>query len=107
VNEELKRLLRILNQQWYFRTGNEGYLRNKYGITINDLQEMMVNQDGYCDSCDKDLDTSSRWAVDHNRETGRVRGLICYSCNTGIGKLGGNISGLTKAINYLRKHGET
>jgi hypothetical protein len=41
--------------------------------------------------------------VDHCHETGKIRGLLCHSCNTGIGKLGDNLEGLQKAVSYLER----
>ena len=50
-----------------------------------------------CDCCGKD----KRLQLDHCHETGLFRGWLCKSCNVGIGSLGDNLEGLTKAITYL------
>lgn len=42
--------------------------------------------------------------VDHSHKTGKVRGLLCYNCNNGIGRLKDDVSVLEKAIAYLNKH---
>ncbi len=42
--------------------------------------------------------------VDHNHKTGKVRGLLCYNCNNGIGRFKEDIETLEKAIEYLKKH---
>lgn len=42
-----------------------------------------------------------KWCLDHDHETDEFRGWICEKCNTGLGKLGDNIEGITKALNYL------
>ena len=80
--------------------------KHAYKITRREVARLLYNQNGYCDCCGCDLE-GTKWAIDHNKSTGRVRGLLCYGCNTGIGKLGGNITGFGKAIAYLIKHGET
>lgn len=41
--------------------------------------------------------------VDHCHDTGRVRGMLCHGCNTALGKLGDNVAGLRRALEYLTK----
>lgn len=55
---------------------------------------------GVCDCCSK---FSSRLVFDHDHKTGAYRGYLCDSCNTGLGKLGDSVEGLTQALNYLQK----
>lgn len=54
-------------------------LRKKYGLTVDQFNWMLVEQDGKCLICEKDI--SKRPCVDHNHSTGKVRGLLCYYCN--------------------------
>ncbi len=62
-------------------------LKQKYGITITQWNKMYVRQKGKCPICGTKLykyheKTGRRAApVDHDHKTGRVRGLICYTCN--------------------------
>lgn len=56
-----------------------------------------------CDCCgrkDKPL------VMDHCHKSNKVRGWICQSCNIGIGRLGDNMDGILKAVNYLKKYYE-
>jgi len=53
-----------------------------------------------CDCCGKKSDTLN---LDHNHITDKFRGWLCPNCNTGIGKLGDNVEGLTNALKYLEK----
>ena len=55
------------------------------------------------DVCECCGERPSKWTMDHDHETKRFRGWVCESCNHGIGKLGDNITGLTKAIEYLKR----
>lgn len=62
-------------------------LMRKYGITIEDYEQMLERQNGVCAIClrpESGVDKSStvkQLAVDHDHETGRVRGLLCFRCN--------------------------
>lgn len=61
--------------------------RRRYGISPEDFQGMLEAQAGLCAICCEPM-RPGRWThVDHNHETGRVRGLLCHSCNLGIGHL--------------------
>lgn len=84
------------------------YLKKTYGLTIEQYEEMNSKQGGKCALCDKKETALSRsgvrrLSVDHDHKTGQIRGLLCMSCNTSIGKLGDNIEGLKKAIEYLER----
>ena len=68
-------------------------LRRKYNITREDYDRMYAEQDGKCAICRKTESAHHQTtgapralAVDHNAETGEVRGLLCFRCNTSIGK---------------------
>jgi hypothetical protein len=60
------------------------YLKKKYGITDETYGQMLERQKAHCAICAKGC--RRRLAVDHCHVTGRVRGLLCASCNLGIGK---------------------
>ena len=75
-------------------------LKKLYGITVQEYDKMLKKQKGKCAICGKKPD-KIRLAVDHCHRTGKVRGLLCNSCNLGIGKLGDTIDRLKKVINYL------
>jgi len=66
---------------------------------------MFTEQKSKCACCGiHQNELTNRFAVDHDHDTGLIRGLLCHICNTGIGKLGDNIEGLMRALNYLEKH---
>ena len=73
-----------------------------YDIGIEKVQELIDKQEGRCAICG---DVLSHIHVDHNHSTGEVRGILCPSCNTGLGKMKDSIDVLTSAISYLEKHG--
>jgi len=81
-------------------------LANRYGIKQEDFTGMMEAQGYKCAICSDELDfDSGKFAVDHNHTTGDVRGILCPSCNHGIGKLKDNPSVLRSAAQYLETRG--
>jgi hypothetical protein len=54
-----------------------------------------------CDLCDKPV--FRNWQLDHDHNTGKIRGWLCKQCNTGLGNLGDNLESLQKAVDYLKK----
>lgn len=78
----------------------ESHLRHMYGLTIQEYNRLIAERNGRCACCNQ---TCEEFHVDHDHETGEVRGMVCRNCNSGIGLLGDNIAGLERAIAYLRK----
>lgn len=82
-------------------------LKRTYGLTVEDYYEMLENQENSCYICE--TTTPGRagkgpervFAVDHCHQTGKVRGLLCHSCNKGLGFFKDNPVLLQKAITYL------
>lgn len=83
--------------------------KRHYGITFERYCEMFEEQLGRCAICERKFEqktcyTSNRnnkLCVDHNHDTGAVRGLLCGDCNRGIGFFRENKIALNKAIQYL------
>jgi hypothetical protein len=79
-------------------------LKKRYGLTVDEFEEMLKQQDYKCGICSDDL-TSGRFThVDHCHSSGKVRKLLCPRCNTGIGKFKDDVELLRKAIDYLNEH---
>ena len=73
--------------------------------------KMLENQHGLCLGCDICIvgDTKGHRVkahVDHDHNTGKVRGLLCSKCNQAIGLLGNNIVTLQRLIEYLTRNGD-
>lgn len=88
-----------------YHSNRKTNLKTKFGITPEDYDHMFDQQSGACAICNKPEVQNKRLAVDHCHHTGRVRGLLCSMCNTGIGKLNDDPNLLDKAAQYLRAHG--
>jgi hypothetical protein len=81
--------------------------QNKYGITLEDYDEMLSQQNGCCAICGANDPggPGKRFVVDHNHQTEEVRGLLCNSCNRALGYFQDSPSILSKALNYLYTNG--
>ncbi|MCX6711636.1 MAG: endonuclease VII domain-containing protein [Candidatus Woesearchaeota archaeon] len=86
-------------------------LKTIFGITLNQYGQMLELQNGVCAICGKEeitIDSRShktqKLSVDHDHQTGKVRGLLCAKCNKMIGLSNDDNNVLISAINYLNKY---
>jgi hypothetical protein len=88
--------------------------RRLYGITLADYDRMRAEQDYCCRLCRKHETEvwarrpwgqprrhNARLVVDHNHDTGQVRGLLCDQCNTILGMVGDDPVALARMADYL------
>lgn len=88
--------------------GNRNHnLYRKYGITEVAYEVYFKLQNGLCAICMKSAENELHgvFSVDHNHDTGKIRGLLCRSCNLGLGKFSDDPTVLQKAIDYLDRNG--
>ncbi|GAA3860672.1 endonuclease VII domain-containing protein [Streptomyces lacrimifluminis] len=77
--------------------GREDHLMRKYGLTEAERDELIVSQGGVCCIC-----LSAPPAhVDHCHETGRVRGVLCFSCNAALGQFKDRPDVIRRAATYV------
>lgn len=87
------------------RQAHDKYLQRTYGIDIEEFDRIWSSQGETCAVCEgrhSDSARNRRPTVDHDHKTGRVRGLLCFTCNTSIGKLGDTYEALQRAADYLK-----
>ena len=84
------------------------HLKERYGITLEEFELLIKQQNSLCAICQIPLaepgKTGMAPVVDHDHETGLLRGILHRKCNSAIGALGDCIQGLQAAVNYLEKH---
>lgn len=78
-------------------------MKHKYGITRENYAQMLAGQDGACAICggEQTHAWATRFSVDHDHETGEVRGLLCTNCNTLLGMANDDVDRLMAAAAYL------
>jgi len=81
-------------------------LRIKFNITIDAYERMFRNQNGVCAICGKFNVDGRRLAVDHDHNTGRIRGLLCRMCNVFLGLIENTPGLLHKFSEYIEKFSE-
>jgi hypothetical protein len=87
------------------RALRDGYYRRKFGISADEFDELLDKQGGGCAICRKRPERDASLHLDHDHETGVVRGILCLSCNQGIGKFRDDAGLLERAAAYLRGGG--
>ena len=92
-------------------------LKSNYNITLYEYNEIFNNQDGRCLICNIELvhrldnlksypsESILSGVIDHDHETGKIRGILCNKCNMGIGLLKHDTSILLSAVKYLEIYG--
>lgn len=88
----------------------ERRMRHRYGIGPDEYDAMFEQQRGLCAVCGEPPDetnTRAHWGgklcVDHDHDTGQVRGLLCNDCNLAVG-YGKSPDNLRAAADYLQRH---
>ena len=83
-------------------------LKQRYGLSYTQYTQMFIDQEYQCSICKQEVLPDTKNAhVDHNHTTGKVRAILCNSCNTGLGKFKESPELLQQAIQYLEFHGTT
>jgi hypothetical protein len=95
------------NGERIYQYNRSAHLKQRYGITINEYNDLLVKQNVRCAICDstntKD-GKAKKFYIDHDHKTGKIRGLLCRHCNLLLGFSNDDVNILLKSINYLLRH---
>lgn len=94
------------NYEYYSKSTRNRILKIKYGITLEEYNILFNKQMGCCAICliHQTNQRGFSMAVDHCHKTNKIRGLLCFMCNTAIGKFQDNPEVLRNALNYLENN---
>jgi Recombination endonuclease VII len=84
----------------------KSYLRRTYGITIADYDRMFEEQNGVCAICGEARPEERTLHIDHDHETGVIRGLLCFRCNNALGDFREEYELFQRAADYLDRDDE-
>jgi hypothetical protein len=81
--------------------------KRKYGITTKEAEQLLIAiQTGVCAICGGNRD-KRRLHIDHDHNTGKIRGILCGKCNRGLGHFADNSDWLHKAGDYIKDSGKS
>lgn len=82
----------------------KGYhLKDSFGITFEEYRQKLTEQNGVCAVCNQGPE-KRKLCVDHDHESGKIRGLLCGRCNTALGSLKESVVIIQALLEYLKKH---
>lgn len=97
-----KRKLYVIDNKDKCKISDRRYHLSKYGLTLSDYNEIFTEQNGKCLGCNKHQSELKRaLVVDHCHKTNKIRGLLCWQCNSALGMLLDNKNTLLNLVTYL------
>lgn len=88
----------------YKKVERNNRLKSEYGITVEDYDKLFKEQNECCAICSTpQSELRRRLSVDHCHVTNKIRGLLCDSCNNGLGRFKDSEEILLIAIKYLKR----
>lgn len=102
---KINREYRTKYREQYLSYCRNYHLRTKFGIETTDYEKLLLKQDGRCAICGLLANMQKNpLSVDHCHNTGKIRGLLCTSCNTFLGLFEKHKDCLDKFRNYVLTH---
>ena len=90
---------------YWFGKGQENHLRRTYGMTVQEYNELFINQNGCCKICGiHQTKLNRKLNVDHNHKTGEIRSLLCDQCNRLLGFVEKDPQRILIMLDYLKEY---
>ena len=84
-------------------------LKNRYGISAEEWEDLFDSQGRACALCfvpEGPDDIRAQWHTDHSHDTGKVRGILCSTCNRGLGQFKDDPELMRRAALYVEVGGD-
>lgn len=102
----------IRSKQWALKNkekrkliARKSHLKIKYNMSLEDERKLINNQNNRCAICNNGIIVElNKFHIDHCHNSGKVRGILCNYCNTGLGMFQDSQEYLKSAVKYLKKH---
>lgn len=85
---------------WKRNTYQKSGVLRRYNITRDNLDKLIETADGFCQICEFKMGVVH---IDHDRNTGKVRGLLCKQCNAALGLFMDSPHLLRAAADYIER----
>ena len=91
----------LSSERWRNSHKEEIQIR-RYNLTNKEYLNLFNQQEGKCAICNTpQIELKRKLVIDHDHETGKIRGLLCMKCNHGLGQFNDNPLIIKKALKYL------
>jgi len=100
-NVDNRKSRKLYSNKWYL-DNKDNYILKTHGLSPDEHDRLFIKQDGRCAICGIDVcEMTKPLYIDHDHDTGKIRGLLCHYCNTMIGMSRDDPEVLVSAISYL------
>lgn len=80
------------------------YIKRTYGVTDGEAQRLLIaRRSGVCVICGENRSGKKELEIDHDHDTGLIRGVICQKCNTGLGAFNDDLELLECVVDYMKQ----
>ena len=80
------------------------HLQHKFHLSVQEYDRLLEQQNYSCAICKTEKPNGrGTWNIDHDHQTGKIRGLLCWKCNFALGLFGDEVKILKDAVEYLEK----
>jgi hypothetical protein len=95
INANMRKYQRANRDKFY-----EYNAANRFGVKRAEIQAIRSTS-AVCEICGDPPEAKRRLAIDHNHQTGKLRGMLCHTCNLGLGAFKDDVLRIHKAAMYL------